>query len=416
MDITNKNSRLGWMILPLFSLGITSQVMAVPGNATNVKSWCANAGRSDTVVASKVACDGCHSNKPAYLSLQSDTANETLLSYFCPETTTITATTNQPPTVHVSQNSLSVAEGVATSFIANPSDPDSGDTVTLSINSLPDGATFSASSGLFQWTPATGSAGTYPVTITATDSTGAAATTTVTIIVAAENTVEGNTPPVIMIPSTESVVSGKSLQFTVIAQDGDGDNVTLTARNLPEGATFTVDEQPNESGQWTGQFSWTPTAALSAPLTVTFTATDDFSIPASYSGTVNIYVTSAPVVSGGGTVKSILFGKALWNNRQNKLSLAGVAKPTQQAGGLTVTLTDAVTGSSLGTSTINQKGRWTFTSTDLTASPCLIQATIGDVAVIRPVDRAPSSCFSAIHGDDHHQDHHGFFDDHHDHH
>ncbi len=62
--------------------------------------------------------------------------------------------------------------GLTVSLTVNATDPDSSDTVTLSIGSggLPPGATFSTSTGLFSWTPTTSEAGQlFTVNFVATD-------------------------------------------------------------------------------------------------------------------------------------------------------------------------------------------------------------------------------------------------------
>ncbi len=74
------------------------------------------------------------------------------------------------------------------------------------------------------------------------------------------------TPPVLNPVGNKSVTVDEDLQFQVVATPTDGDAVTLTASNLPAGATFNV---TNEIGtfQW---LSASPTGVYS----VTFVATD----------------------------------------------------------------------------------------------------------------------------------------------
>ena len=69
------------------------------------------------------------------------------------------------------------------------------------------------------------------------------------------------------IASPRSVDEGRVLQFTISAS---GQNVTLSAQNLPENATFT------DNGDGTGLFHFTPdhTQAYGSPYTVRFIATD----------------------------------------------------------------------------------------------------------------------------------------------
>jgi hypothetical protein len=72
-----------------------------------------------------------------------------------------------------------------------------------------------------------------------------------------------NSAPVFAALSAQSVKEGALLSLTVSASDANKDAVTLSATNLPAGATF--------SG---GKFSWTPGFDQSGDFTVSFTATD----------------------------------------------------------------------------------------------------------------------------------------------
>lgn len=77
--------------------------------------------------------------------------------------------------------------------------------------------------------------------------------------------VKKNNPPVLMAIENKIVNEGKNLTFTVNATDADGDSLTYSAANLPEGATF----DPN-----TRVFSWTPGYGQSGTYSVTFIVTD----------------------------------------------------------------------------------------------------------------------------------------------
>jgi hypothetical protein len=58
-----------------------------------------------------------------------------------------------------------------------------------------------------------------------------------------------NSPPVLASIGNKSVTEGQLLQFIISANDPDGDNLTYSASNLPDGASF---------DQGTRTFSWTP--------------------------------------------------------------------------------------------------------------------------------------------------------------
>ena len=75
----------------------------------------------------------------------------------------------------------------------------------------------------------------------------------------------GNQAPVIRSLPKATIEVGKSLTFTVSASDENGDALTYSASNLPEGATL-----DNNSGL----FSWAPTAGQEGTYTVTFEVSD----------------------------------------------------------------------------------------------------------------------------------------------
>lgn len=78
-----------------------------------------------------------------------------------------------------------------------------------------------------------------------------------------------NNPPILDPIGAQNVDEENLLQFTVTASDPNDDspnNVTLSASDLPAGASF---------DPATGVFSWTPTEAQQGLYSVTFTATDD---------------------------------------------------------------------------------------------------------------------------------------------
>ncbi|MFA6111264.1 MAG: putative Ig domain-containing protein, partial [Candidatus Latescibacterota bacterium] len=98
------------------------------------------------------------------------------------KTVTITVTdTNRVP-VLAAIGPKSVAEGGTLAFALSASDPD-GDAVSYSALANPTGSVLTGS--VFAWTPASGQAGSYPVTFSASDSKGGSASETVTITVTA---------------------------------------------------------------------------------------------------------------------------------------------------------------------------------------------------------------------------------------
>jgi hypothetical protein len=73
-----------------------------------------------------------------------------------------------------------------------------------------------------------------------------------------EEIFSGNRSPVLEPIENKKIVADFPLLFNIYATDADGDIVTLTAENLPEGASF-IDNGWNETAQkYSGTFSWTP--------------------------------------------------------------------------------------------------------------------------------------------------------------
>jgi uncharacterized delta-60 repeat protein len=189
---------------------------------------------------------------------------------------------NRPPVLDPIGDKA-VDEGQLLQFTVTASDPDTGDTLTYSATNLPAGGGFDPLTQVFTWTPDYTQAGSYTnVTFTVTDdgtptlSDSEAITITVSDI---------NQPPVLDPIGAKTVDEAQLLQFTVSASDPDGNNLTLTASNLPGGATF------SDNGDGTGLFTWTPnfTQAGAYP-NVTFTVTDDGTPVLNDSEAINITV------------------------------------------------------------------------------------------------------------------------------
>ncbi|NJD05160.1 MAG: hypothetical protein FIA97_01515 [Methylococcaceae bacterium] len=379
----------------------------------NVRTWCSAAGRP-APTATLLDSSTCHANKTPYQNLRSAPTNAGYLDYFCkgsPTPTPPPTPTNKAPVVKVKATANAV-EGKLLSLTVTTSDPN-GDPVTLAATNLPQGATFDPATGTFNWTPDAGTAASTPpvsVTFTATDTPSIGSPLTgnasVTIHVAASAGTSNN-PPVIAAISDKNATVGKTLSFKVKASDKDGDAITLSAAGQPLtlGASFDAA---------TGQFSWTPTAdqvtTPSTPYTVTFTATDDATTPASVSEDVAIYVNAA----GGGdaTIKRVVIKKAQWRNGSSTLIVRGkVGRGKGKiADGLTVTVTDGNTGSTLGTATVNRKGGWSLNSS-LDTAPCSVQAELNGLTASKSVARCGDTGGGGNGGDHDGDDHDGGKDD-----
>ncbi len=152
-----------------------------------------------------------------------------------------------------------VAEGSTLTFTVSATDSDS-DSLTYSASGLPKGATFTAATRTFTWTPSDTQSGAYSVTFMVTDPYGAADTMAVAITVTSVNHKPHFTPV-----SAKTVMQLDSLTFTVTAADSDNDVITYSASGLPAGATFSAT---------THTFAWQPSYNQLGAYSVTFKATD----------------------------------------------------------------------------------------------------------------------------------------------
>ncbi|MDO8469863.1 MAG: putative Ig domain-containing protein, partial [bacterium] len=163
---------------------------------------------------------------------------------------------------------------------------------------IPAGATFSTSTGIFSWTPST--TGTSTATFTATDSHGSSTTHVVNLQVVSGGGGctsncggggggGGNSPPTFVNfnPPT-SICPASNYAYTVQAQDYDGDPITFSLVSAPAGMAI---------GPTSGAITWTPTSAqaTTTPYTVTVKIMDGFSGPVSIS-----YQLTVPTTGCGG--------------------------------------------------------------------------------------------------------------------
>ena len=170
-----------------------------------------------------------------------------------------------------------------------------GTTVTLQDHNLPSLPTFAENA--FNWTPTYTHAGSYEATfVAAIGQIEDIETITITV-----NNV--NRQPVIYPISNKSVDENSTLTFSVSTYDPDGDSVSCSAQNLPQGALFTNDN-----------FQWTPNTNQAGTYNVTIFATDG---QAQTSQTVQITVndlptTNEPIIIDNGSVNTSSTGT--WQN------------------------------------------------------------------------------------------------------
>ncbi len=146
-------------------------------------------------------------------------------------------------------------------FTISATDAD-GDNLTFSTGTLPDGASFNASTRTFSWTPDYAQSGVYSVSFTVSDG---SKTDSETVSI---NIADVNRAPLLAEIGTQTVGEGSALSFTISGFDPDDDGLTYNVTDLPAGANF---------NQVTRQFSWTPpyeTTENTRIYPVTFSVTD----------------------------------------------------------------------------------------------------------------------------------------------
>jgi uncharacterized protein (TIGR03437 family) len=94
-------------------------------------------------------------------------------------------------------------------------------------------------------------------------------------------------PPAIIAPSQLAVSPATPVQFTVTGSDPNGLPVTLSASNLPAGATF-------DPGS--GNFQWTPTPGQTGTFNVALTATDSAGLSANKTVAITVAIVKATVL------------------------------------------------------------------------------------------------------------------------
>jgi len=112
-------------------------------------------------------------------------------------------------------------------------------------------------------------------------------------------TATNNDPTISPLSSPVDASVGVPLSFAVNAQDQDvGDVVTLTAYDLPSGATFSPSNPVSGTNSASGTFGWTPTISQVGQHTVRFRAEDDQGGSSGYTSVViNVSSGGSPTIA-----------------------------------------------------------------------------------------------------------------------
>ncbi len=150
---------------------------------------------------------------------------------------------NSPPVLNPIGNKT-VLEGSPLTFTVSATDSD-GDTLSYSVETLPTGASFNQTSGVFTWTPDNSQAGVYSLTFTVSDG-SVEDSETINLTVT-----DVNRPPILNPIGSKTIGEGSQLTFTISGSDPDNNALSYSATDLPEGATF---DSTTRSFNWIPEF------------------------------------------------------------------------------------------------------------------------------------------------------------------
>ncbi len=167
--------------------------------------------------------------------------------------------TNRAPVTGAQPDQVSM-EGDVILVSNSATDPD-GQTLTWTALGLPDGLAIDPVDGEISGTLSFDAAGTFTVTITATDPEGADDSTTFQWDVA--NT---NRPPALTTLPDQTNAEGNVINLSVAASDPDGDTLTWSASGLPTGLNIdTATGVITGTVPFTAAGTWTPTISVVDP-------------------------------------------------------------------------------------------------------------------------------------------------------
>jgi type II secretory pathway pseudopilin PulG len=252
-------------------------------------------------------------------------------------TQSFTLTVNQPPAI-TSATGTTFRVGAAETFTVTTTGYPSP--ALTEAGALPNGVTFNPATGVLSGTPAAGTGGSYPLTFTATSSSGTFNQSfTLTV----------NQGPAIASANNAAFATGVAGTFTVTATGNPAPALT-EAGALPSGVTF---------NPATGVLSGTPAAGTNGAYIITFTATNSLgSTTQTFTLTVN--QAQAPTITSANTAT---FSK----NTSNSFTVTATGSPIptlSESGALPSGVTfDPATGVLSGSPPANGKGTYAITFT-----------------------------------------------------
>lgn len=311
---------------------------------------------------------------------------------------------NHIPRIHATPgNSASLIAGSGVTVKVEASDTD-GDPINLSAwldnkkvsaKSEDGSASFSVKNGkgTFSWTPGKRSSGQHSLLLRASDGkTSSEHELTFNVKRAAWL---NEHPEITAIPGTFVALPGGELRIALSAADADGDRISFSVDGLPNGAKLSATDFDPATRRWQAELVYTPDALDAGkrfPLQIT--ASDDFN--ANHKQTskrTEIVVMDANGAPVDAKIGAIAIIKAYARNHDHTTLISGKVSLAETSGsfaGYTVNLSDAVSGTKLGSATLNSKGEWRILATGDTY--CAVRAEVGGHVDERAVNNAPANC------------------------
>lgn len=253
--------------------------------------------------------------------------------------------TSRAPTVKAVAASTDEDTPVDIDLAASVSDPDPGDSLVLSIQTLPiNGALtqrLTQTGTMWQYTPNSDFAGTDTFVYKATDRSGASNTATVTVTVR-----QVNDPPTAR-DMTISVREGEPLDINLLASVSDpdaGDTLTISITRHPTNGQLTQLASP------VGTWRYTPPASFTGAESFDFKVTDGALTFATATATLDIKANGAPIIANQAVVTT---------NQGLPLLidlLAGASDPEKDPISVSIT-----SGPTLGSLVQQASGKWLYT-------------------------------------------------------
>lgn len=227
-----------------------------------------------------------------------------------------------PPTAPsiTSVPTLEATEGVLYTYDVDATDPNSGDTITFTLETAPTGATIDSMSGLISWTPGAGQLGLNAFTVRATDSALLFSEQSFDVDVSVPAPPE---PPVFTsMPSSSSTVMVQFQYDAEVSDANPGDTATFSLVESPTSATIDAT---------TGVVSWTPTGTdvgyhrfiVRATDTSLLTTDQAFGVETRYR--INCGDAASPYVDSLGNTWATDFGFDSGGATSNSGTVAGTA-------------------------------------------------------------------------------------------